>query len=258
MDPAGSPVYAFLRRPSLVDYPGRLAAVFFLDGCNFRCGFCHNAPLMREQGRRVAWAQLDQACRRFHDNWVDAAVITGGEPTRNLDLSKLVRFLKGFGWAVKLDTNGSNPEALERCCAAVDYVAMDVKAGPLRYQELTGYGDVDALSRSIEAVRARARDYEFRTTIIEPFHTDAEMRDIGGMIRGCRRYMMQPFVPKPSMPDPSFHSLPRTSSARLLALRELMREYAEEVGFRGADPTPASADAPTVTCTTDSPDRASP
>jgi pyruvate formate lyase activating enzyme len=234
MKPPGSPVYAFLRNPSMVDFPGRVAAVFFLGGCNFRCGFCHNADLVQPPAKTLSRDRLEAACARLQDNWADAAVVTGGEPTLWEDLPDLMRFFKGLGWAVKLDTNGSRPGMVETCLPLADYVAMDVKAGPDAYEQLTGFGDVAALQRSIASIAAGAADYEFRTTVIESFHTDAQMRAIGSMIRGARRYVMQPFVPKENLPDPRYTEMQRTSPDRLKALADVMAEYADEVSVRGA------------------------
>lgn len=228
-----SPVYGYQRRPSMVDFAGHLAGVFFLSGCNFRCGFCHNAALIGRRKPGVSWARLDQVCRGFHDNWVTGAVISGGEPTLHDDLSELISFFRGFGWAVKLDTNGSRPECLAGVVDDVDYVAMDVKAGPMRWSGVTGYERIDQVIRSIDLVRMRARDYEFRTTIIEDVHSDAEMEEIGHAIDGARRFVIQPFVPRADLPDPHFRTKRRTSPDRLSAVADLMCPYADEVIVRG-------------------------
>jgi len=217
----------------MVDFTGHLAAVFFVSGCNFRCGFCHNAELMARQAPCMSWNRLRAACERFVRNWVDAAVITGGEPTSASALPDLVRFLKAFGWAVKLDTNGSNPDILAECLPLVDYVAMDIKTGPSRYPWLTGFTDIERLQGSMALIREQAPDYEFRTTIIESCHTDALMQEIGDMIKGARRYVLQPFVPKQGLPDPAFETLTRTTPARLDEIQQLMRPYAREVIVHG-------------------------
>ena len=110
-----SPVRGVLRDASMVDYPGRLAAVLFLGGCNFRCGFCHNAALMgRVDADGLPWAEVEQMCRRFRDNWVDGAVVTGGEPTLNPGVFRVVERLREWGFAIKLDANGSRPAAPAR------------------------------------------------------------------------------------------------------------------------------------------------
>ncbi|MDI6774696.1 MAG: anaerobic ribonucleoside-triphosphate reductase activating protein [Verrucomicrobiota bacterium] len=228
-----SPVYAFLRKPSLVDFAGHLAGVFFLSGCNFRCGFCHNPDLMRRKQNGIPWDRLESACLRFADEWVDGAVITGGEPTLEESLPDLIGFFKRFGWAVKLDTNGSRPDRLKQCLPLFDYVAMDIKAGPSKYPELCGFGDVAAIRESANLIKAGARDYEFRTTVIASFHSDEQMLEIGELIRGARRYVLQPFVPKERVAEPEFRSLLRAPEARLFAIRDLLAGCASEVIARG-------------------------
>jgi pyruvate formate lyase activating enzyme len=217
----------------MVDFEGHLSAVFFVSGCNFRCGFCHN-PSLRDASREgVGWDRLKEACSEFRENWVDAAVVSGGEPTLHAGLFDLIGFFRDFGWAVKLDTNGSCPETLGRCLTAVDYVAMDVKAAPAEYSGLTGYSATDNIAGSMDLIRRGARDYEFRTTVIECFHTDDQMRQIGEMIRGAKRYVLQPFVPRDNLPDRTLAALKRTPPERLDFLRDLMSDYAVEVLVRG-------------------------
>ena len=229
-----SPVYGFLKNPSLVDYPNRYAAVFFVSGCNFRCGFCHNPELLEAKSRRIGWDRLAETCRAFSENWVNGAVITGGEPTLAPGLPDLIEFFKGLGWAVKLDTNGWNAAVLEACLPILDYTAMDVKADRAGYEELTGFADVERIAESVAVIKDQAADHEFRTTIIQDFHTDGRMRGIGSLIEGARRYVMQPFVPREGLPDPAFESMARTSPDRMRELEGLMRPYAREVCVRGA------------------------
>ncbi|MBN1556795.1 MAG: anaerobic ribonucleoside-triphosphate reductase activating protein [Lentisphaerae bacterium] len=228
-----SPVYAFLRKPSMVDFPGRLAGVFFVSGCNFRCGFCHNPDLLGRHERHLAWDRLEDVCRAFGADWVDGAVITGGEPTLAPDLKPLIGFFRRRGWAVKLDTNGSRPDVLRACLPWLDYVAMDIKTGPDGYETLTGCADISAIRESIELIKAHARDYEFRTTVIETYHDEACMRQIGELIRGSRRYVIQPFVPQDHLPDPAFRALPRTSPDRLQALAACVQPLVGEVVAKG-------------------------
>lgn len=233
-EPGGTSLYAFLKQPSMVDYPGRMAAVFFTTGCNFTCGYCHNPLLMRRRQVGLTWERLEAVCREFTDNWTTAAVITGGEPTHAPDLGEITAFFKKIGWLVKLDTNGSRPDVLGVHLSEVDYVAMDVKAGASRYRELTGFADVERILESIEVLKSGGTDYELRTTLIESFHDDAQLLEMAGMIRGAKRYVLQPFVPKEEMPDEEYRTLPRTSPSRLEEARDLMRDCAEEVLIRGA------------------------
>lgn len=237
MRPAGalSPVYSFMKNPTLVDYPGKLAVMLFLSGCNFRCGFCHNAGLMAERRDGLPWSRLQSACTEFAANWVDAAVISGGEPTLHPQIEDLIAFLRGRGWGVKLDTNGSRPDVLERVLPAVDYVAMDVKAGFSRYGELTGAADTHGVRRSIELIKTRARDHEFRTTVIDGFHDAEQMREIAAAVSGAKRWILQPFVPRDDLPDPRLRRTPRTSRETLEAYRDELRPVAGPVAVRGDD-----------------------
>lgn len=226
-------VYGYLKNPSMVDYPDHLAAVFFTSGCNFTCGFCHNAALMGRRRDGLRKDVLQEACVRFRESWVTGAVITGGEPTLCPDLPDLIQFFHGMGWRVKLDTNGSMPDVLERCLPLVDYVAMDVKAGPEGYSKLAGFDQIDRLRRSIALIRERAKAYEFRTTIIEPFHDDAQMEGIIELVCGARRYIIQPFIPNDELPDPAFRQLKRTGSERLNRIRDMAAPHVEELLVRG-------------------------
>jgi pyruvate formate lyase activating enzyme len=223
-----SPVYAFQRNPSLVDFTGHLAAMFFISGCNFRCGFCHNAELVpRRDG--MHWARLETACMRFCSDWVTAAVISGGEPTLDPGLPDLIRFFKRFGWAVKLDTNGSRPDVLRACLPLVDYVAMDIKTAPDAYAGLTGFGNAAAIAESIALVKAHAADYEFRTTVIDGHHDAARLDAVAALVRGARRYVLQPFVPRETCLDPRFRAQARTSADRLRAVQAHFAPHVAEV-----------------------------
>ena len=233
--PATTSIYAYLEKPSMVDYPKRFAAVFFTSGCNFGCGFCHNAALMGKKQAGLSWHQLETACAKFKKDWVNGVVITGGEPTCTAGLIELIRFFKErFGFAVKLDTNGSNPDLLAECLPLIDYVAMDIKCGFSAYAELVRFSDTGKINRSIELIRAEARDYEFRTTVIDSIHTDEQMDEVRQAVQGSRRYALQAFIPREELPGVEYRTLPRTTSARLHELKERMAGCADEILLRGA------------------------
>ncbi len=229
-----SPVFGFLPNPSLVDYPGKLAAVFFLSGCNFRCGFCHNARLMQAvHAPGLPWAEVDSACRRFQENWVKGAVITGGEPTLQPGIFTVVEKLRAYGFAIKLDTNGSQPRVLERLLPQVDYVAMDVKCAPGDYAKRTGFGEVVRLTESIALIRERAADYEFRTTVLEAWHGEDQLHAIGEWVRGAKLHVLQAFVPRDDLPDPACRKMRETPVELMHPLADILRGYVERVEIRG-------------------------
>ncbi len=227
-----SPVYGYLPQPSMLDMRGSLAGVFFVSGCNFRCRFCHNPELMKVQDNGLSWEDLRQVCRLMQENWADAAVITGGEPTLSDQLRELIAFLREFSFKIKLDTNGSRPSVLREVLPLVDYVAMDVKSPLEDYAWLTGCAGGEAVAESIAALIDGGVPYEFRTTVIEEFHTDERVKRMRKQLEGAKRCVLQPFIPRDTLPDPAFRSYRRTSPARLEELRELFKGYVEEVEIR--------------------------
>lgn len=232
--PEKTGIYGYLQRPSLVDFPGQLAMVCFTAGCNFSCGYCHNAPLMGQRAAGLSAAELQSALLRFRKkDWITGVTVTGGEPTLLEQLPALIRWLKGSGLKVKLDTNGSHPAMLEELLPYVDYIAMDVKCALEDYPSFVQYHDNGSISRSIDLLRDWDGEYEFRTTILEAFHDEAQMLRIGEMIRGARRYTLQPFVPRENLPDPAMRSMKRTSPDLLSSYADLLRTFVEQVQIKG-------------------------
>jgi len=222
-----------MRNPSLVDFPGRMAAVFFFTGCNFRCGFCHNAPLLATAKAGYTWERLDELCAGFRRQWVEAVVLTGGEPTLAPGLAGAVRFFRQRGFDVKLDSNGSRPDVLASLLDQVHFVAMDVKCSLPRYPEFVGFADTEAVARSIRLLLGSSTPYEFRTTIIEAVHDDAEMQAIGETVRGASSYAVQAFIPRDDLPDPALRTTPRTRPQALQRAARVLRSYVGRVEIRG-------------------------
>lgn len=228
-----SPIYASLRNPSLVDFPGRLAAVLFVTGCNFRCGFCHNAPLLGTVKPGHSWDQLDELCQRFRRQWVKAVVLTGGEPTLAGNLVEALHFFRERGFEVKLDTNGSRPGILAEVLPLVSFVAMDVKCSLPRYADFVGFADSGAVRESVGLLLAGTTPYEFRTTLIESVHTDEEMHAIGTTVRGALCFAVQPFIPRDDLPEPQLRQTPRTRPQALRHAADILRPYVRRVEIRG-------------------------
>jgi pyruvate formate lyase activating enzyme len=163
-------------KSSLIDYPGKVAAVVFTQGCNFRCPYCHNPDLVYPErfGELLDIEQIFDFLQRRR-GLLDGVVFCGGEPTIQEDLPEAILRVRALGYAVKVDTNGSNPEMLAEVLPYVDYVAMDIKApfGP-DYSRACGV-EVDdyEIRRSMLLIRASGVDYEFRTTC-HPLYMPAE------------------------------------------------------------------------------------
>lgn len=228
-----SPIFGMLSNPSMMDFPGCLSAVLFTTGCNFRCGFCHNAPLLGVRKQGYTWEELEKACRRLKKNWVKGVVITGGEPTLWENLGETLEFFRVRGFRVKLDSNGSRPDALKTVLPLVDYVAMDVKCRIERYPDFVSFSDVAAIRSSISLIMKEAPAYEFRTTVIEDVHDEDEIRAIGESIRGAELYALQAFIPRDDLPDETLRNKPRTRPQILESLGKTAGEYVRKVTLRG-------------------------
>lgn len=230
---ACSPVYAWMENPSMVDFPGRCAAVLFTSGCNYRCAYCHNAELLEVLRAGVSWPVLEARLDRWAENWTRAAVVSGGEPLLHDTTPELLSRLRARGWAVKLDTNGSRTESLAVLLPQLDYVAMDVK-GPLsEYRARTG-GDPDAVAASARLLKEWGGSYELRTTIVAGWHDAEAVRAMGREHAGAARWVLQPYVARASVPDAVLRKAARTTPRQLRELAECLKPFAREVVLRGA------------------------
>jgi len=219
-----------LQKTSLVDYPNRMASVLFTPGCNLRCPFCHNwrividpkPPFLNEE---TALKILEER-KRF----VDAVVVTGGEPTIHKELPKFLKKLKDKGFLVKLDTNGLNSHVLEECLPYVDYVAVDIKTSLEKYERL-GAKDTTELLRTIEMLKTGKVDYEFRTTVVPDFVENADVSRICELAKGAKTFAFQQFIPDDTL-DKSFTGLKPVSPETILVHAENMKKYVENVTLR--------------------------
>ena len=188
-----------LQKLSLLDFPGKVAATVFTGGCNLRCPFCHNAPLVlpgRGTSALDAGGVLDFLASRR--GLLDGMVLSGGEPLLQPDAADFLAEVKAMGFAVKLDTNGCHPDALADILdrRLADYVAMDIKNSLEKYPWTVGVPGFDTapVERGARLLMEGPADYEFRTTLVRPFHEVGDMETIGRWLRGARRYYLQAFV----------------------------------------------------------------
>lgn len=180
---------------SLIDYPGKVAAVVFTQGCNYRCPFCHNPELVLPElfGESLA----EEAVLGFLEKrrgQLQGVVVTGGEPTLHNDLIVFLQKIKSMGYLVKLDTNGSRPDVLQKVLEAglVDFVAMDIKSSPESYCKATGVSaDIQSIKMSIETIKRSGVGYEFRTTALKAIFSENDMAQVQELIGPGQNYKLK-------------------------------------------------------------------
>jgi pyruvate formate lyase activating enzyme len=181
------------------DFPGRLAAIIFTQGCNFHCPFCHNGSLLPMDTDSLIGEDTVLDFLQKRRKLLDGVVISGGEPCLQDDLAGFCRQVKEMGFAVKLDTNGSRPEVLKGLLDEnlVDFIAMDIKAPLSRLPELTGTASYGSQIRlSISLIAASSVDHLFRTTDVRPLLSPEDHHAIKELVPSGSRHVVQPFVAK--------------------------------------------------------------
>lgn len=225
-----------LQKLTLLDYPGRVACTVFTGGCNFRCPFCHNAPLVLPE--QLAQDTDEEQVLSFLKKRVgvlDGVAITGGEPLLHKDIGDFLAKVKALGYQIKLDTNGSFPELLMELVKAglVDRVAMDIKNAPACYGETAGVVGLDlaAIERSKDFLLSGAVDYEFRTTVVKGLHDEERLKEAARWISGAREYYLQQF--KDSGQVLNITGLGAFDEKEMHALAEAVRPWVPAVRVRG-------------------------
>ena len=188
-----------MQKLTLLDFPGVVACTLFTAGCNFRCPWCHNAGLVLpdEMSDRVLESEEVLSFLEKRKGVLDGVCVTGGEPLLQAELPDFLRRVKGLGYRVKLDTNGSFPERLAALVreSLVDRVAMDIKNGPSRYAETVGRKNLDlsAVTASKDFLLSDPVDYEFRTTVVRGLHTEESLLEAADWIAGAKQWFLQQF-----------------------------------------------------------------
>lgn len=226
---------AGLHKLTLLDYPDKVACTVFMPGCNFRCPFCHNTALVFPERFSGEISQEDVlAFLNKRAGILDGVCVSGGEPLLHKDLASFLIKVKALGYAVKLDTNGSNPDFMRQLMdeGLIDYVAMDIKNSLKKYPETAGVPELDlkAIIYSVELLMQERIPFEFRTTLVREFHTRDDILEIGQWLQGASRCFLQRFVDSGDLLGESLHPV-EVNEMREMA--DLLRPYFREVGIRG-------------------------
>ena len=223
-----------LMKMTLLDFPGKVACTVFLGGCDLRCPFCHNSELL-DMG---APAEMDEeelyAFLSKRVGLLDGVAFTGGEPLLRTDLIPVMKKIRDMGFAIKLDTNGTHPQRLQEIVSEglVDYVAMDIKNSPDKYGVTVGLPDFDItnINKSIKFLLSDAVDYEFRTTVVSPYHDEESFQKIGPWIEGAKRYFLQEFVDRDTV---KYQGLSACTEAQMQSFLRIVTPFVKEASLRG-------------------------
>lgn len=242
-----------LQKFSLLDYPDHLSAIIFTQGCNFRCQFCYNPMLVepltgqsqsnlpeesgkevKEVGHLIEEGDLFDFLKSRADK-LDAIVITGGEPTMHNDLPGFVKKIRQLGFKVKLDTNGTNPVMLKDLLAEklLNYIAMDLKAAPKRYDLTTGVQpNLENIRKSITIIKESGLPYEFRSTIVPELVEMDDIKEMGQMIKDADKWYLQQFKSDTDLVNRQFEGAKPYSQNVLEDMVAIAQHFVKECGLR--------------------------
>ena len=226
-----------LQENTLIDWDGRLAAIVFLAGCNFRCPYCHSRHLVLAPDvlESIPLEQIDEMIKR-DSGWLDGVVISGGEPTLQKELPDLIEHFRSLGVGVKLNTNGSRPDVIAQLLDGdmLEMIGMDVKASlDERYERNAGVPvDLDAIEESIERIISSDISYEFCTTVCPALMSEDDVIETALTLRGAKRWVLQTFSPLNCI-DQSLLNLPAYDIETMRSLAQRSRKYVQHCFVRG-------------------------
>lgn len=221
---------------SLLDFPGKIAAVIFTVGCPFRCVYCHNPELVVPERYITSLVTVESFFKflQSRQGKLEGVCITGGEPLVQKDIALFIEKIKELGFAVKLDTNGFFPQELEKIIQTglIDYLAMDIK-GPLEsYAAITQIvSATQSIAKSIKLIMNSGIDYEFRTTVTQEILNINDFEAIGTLIQGAKRYFIQNYVTPPKQVETDRIFTPFTNK-QLIQAKKIMQKHVTYVDTR--------------------------
>jgi pyruvate formate lyase activating enzyme len=228
-------VFHGLVKSTLLDYPGKLACTLFTGGCNFRCPFCQNAALVLDPSSEplIDSDELNAFLQK-RKRYLDGVCITGGEPLLQRNVEDYCKYLKDLGYLVKIDTNGSFPQKLEKLISKnlVDYVAMDLKSSKEGYAKAIGVDnfDISLIEQSVNILEDCSIDHEFRTTLVKELHSEKEIHGIGSWLRKDQKLYLQHFEDKGSN---IVKNLTGFNEKETKVIKDILKTYIAFVEIRG-------------------------
>lgn len=227
--------FAGMQSLTLLDFPNKVACILFVRGCNFRCPFCHNASLVCGGAENNYPEEDILAFLKKRQGLLDGVVISGGEPTLYPELIPFLHKVRDLGYAIKLDTNGTNPTLLKQILREnlADYVAMDIKNSPHFYSATCGVpkADIASIEESRDVLMNGETEYEFRTTVVDGLHTKESIDELACWIAGAKRYYLQVFKDSGNLLHPE--NLHAFGQEEMVELLEIAKKYIPSAALRG-------------------------
>ncbi len=181
----------------------------------------------------MTYTELEEVLRRGMNNWVDGVSISGGEPTMQRELPETLRFIKNLGFDIKLDTQGSLPNALKEALPFCDYVAMDYKMPIDQYSIVAGVPvNGKAVKESLRLLRESGVSFEMRTTVIPGIHEESHIREMCSQLPGVETFVLQKFSPRENLSDVKLREIPQTDVATMNQYGDIAREFFPNVIIR--------------------------
>jgi len=221
---------------SLIDWPGKIAAVIFLGGCSFRCHYCYNPEFIDNLD-----AIGDLEDKEIFDflekkkKWLDGVVMLGGEPTIHKNFHKIIGRIKDLGLRIGVHTNGTSPKDLKKIIddKLVDYIAMDIKAPLDKYKKVVDVEvDVSLIKDSVGLIKKSNIDYEFRITVVPGLVDKEDIKEISEWLSGSKRFFIQQFKPGKVL-DPKYSKVQPYKVQDLLAFKKIAKNHFDIVDIRG-------------------------
>ena len=229
-------IFAGFQKLTLLDDPTHVSCTLFTQGCTFKCPFCHNSELIGINSVPPEQISGDEVLSflKKRRGILDSVSITGGEPLMQTELPAFLKKVKDLGFAVKLDTNGHFPDRLQNAAneGLIDRVAMDIKNCPEKYGETIGvpYFDLEPVKRSISFLMGGSLPFEFRTTVVNEFHTEEDMKKIAVWLSGDENYFLQSFVNSDNVLQSGLHA---AEPDQMRHFAEIMKPMIPKVSLRG-------------------------
>ena len=225
-----------IQKTSLLDYPDKISAIVFTQGCNFDCGYCHNPRLLiSKQKEDICKPDVFLEFLKKRQGKLDGVVITGGESTLQPDIEEFITEIKSMNFLVKLDTNGYKPEIIEKLLSKnlIDYIAMDIK-GPLDKYSLITRREIDTnkIKQSIDIIMNANIDYEFRTTVLPIQIQIEDFEKIGNLIKNAKKYYLQKFVVQSEINDKTLINERNYTDEEFGQIINILKQYIQTVEIR--------------------------